>query len=151
MSGNSHISGSLTLHLAKVWLCSTLHSSQYAQQTGLHDFCHSELDSESSKISSLCQRHRSHLQRKFNISVDACSSLSSFVALLYAALLAVNATARTYNENSTFPLMRARLSLRSWLCSERKKKTYFAISRWKINRKKGKEIFIFVLNFAKAG
>ena len=100
---------------------STLCSSHYAQQTGSHDFCHSELNSESSKIGSLCQRQRSHLQRKLNVSVDACSSLTSFVALLYAMLLALNANAHTYNENSTFPLMRVRLSLRSWLCSEQKK------------------------------
>ena len=95
-------------------------------------------------------------------------------------LLAINATAHTCNENSTFPLSRVHLSLCSWLCSEsvlnfaernqvftslllsfisdfapygttlcfalrkiRKKKTYFAISRWKINRKKGKEILYF--------
>ena len=31
--------------------------------------------------------------------------------------LALNATARFCNENSTFPLSQARLSLRSWLCS----------------------------------
>ena len=55
-------------------------------------FRHSELDSES-----------------WNFLVHFVSL--SLVALLFAMLLAINANARTYNENSTFPLMRARLSL----------------------------------------
>ena len=83
------------------------------------------------------KRHRSHLQQKLNVSVDACSSLASLVALLYATLLAINATAHTCNKNSTFPLTRARLSLRSWLCSERKKISLFRdIKRKNVNKRK---------------
>jgi hypothetical protein len=40
----------------------------------------------------------------------------------------VNATAGTYNENSTFPLMRARLSL----CSEQKKYLFSEILKGKM-------------------
>jgi len=70
--------------------------------------------------------------------LDVLGSLRSHGALAkirYA--LALNGNARNHNENSTFPLILARLSLRSCLCSG-KRKRLFCKSRWKINRKKEK-------------
>ena len=84
--------------------------------------------------------------------------ITTFVALLYTTLLAINATAHTQFACSQIqyevPYRRALfVQIAPWLVAKypvrrgQKKDLLLSISRWKINRKKGKENFILIRHF----